>query len=253
MSIAVSIVIITFNEAANIAAVLESVRWAAEIIVVDAESTDQTVAIAQGYGARVIVRPWPGYAAQKEFASQQAQYDWVLSIDADERVTEHLANEIQQIVEADYQGERDHQGYYISRQNYYLGQPIYYSGWAPDYQLRFYRRGVGHWHGAYVHESLKVAGTVGYLTGKLAHYTITSLTEHHQRLDRYTNLAAAELIARHCRVGYADLVLRPIVAFGRSYFWRWGWRDGCWGLLIAYFAGYYVFLKYAKAWEKRRS
>jgi (heptosyl)LPS beta-1,4-glucosyltransferase len=244
-----SVVIITFNEAANLAAALESVQWATEIVVVDAESTDETVVIARRYGARVIVRPWPGYAAQKEFASQQAQYDWILSLDADERVTTALAQEIQQITE----NAVTYQGYYISRQNYYLGQPIYYSGWAPDYQLRLYRSGIGKWQGDYVHESLTIRGQAGYLKGKLNHYTINSLTEHHQRLDRYTDLAAIELVTRQQSVSLADLAWRPLGAFLRGYVWRWGWRDGVRGLLIAYFAGYYVFLKYAKAWSQRHS
>lgn len=244
-----SVTIITHNEEQNIAAALDSVRWAEEIIVVDSQSTDDTVKIARQFTDRVIVRPWPGYAAQKQFAAEQARNDWILSIDADERVTDTLAREIREISNSK---DDSFDGYLISRQNYYLGRPIYHSGWAPDYQLRLYRAGQGRWRGDFVHESLHLEGRVGRLSGQLDHYTIQSLSAHHGRLDRYTTLAAQELIKRGVRVGPLDLLIRPLLAWLRSYLFRLGLLDGSAGLVIAYFAAYYVFLKYAKAWEARK-
>lgn len=242
----VSVAIITCNEEKNIEAALESVRWADEIIVVDSESIDRTVEIAKRFTSKVIVRSWPGYAAQKQFASDQASHEWVLSIDADERVSQELAEEIKKIVGSSVK----ENGFYISRQNYYLKYPVYHSGWSPDYQLRLYRKEYGKWKGDFVHESVSVAGSTSYLKGKLHHYSIQSLSAHHIRLDRYTTLAASDLCRRRTNIGYADIAVRPIVAFLRSYIFRLGFLDGFVGIIIAYFAAYYVFMKYAKAWEK---
>ena|ERR1051326_2746079 len=244
-----SVTVITHNEEKNIAAALESVRWADEIVVIDSHSTDQTVEIARKYTDQVIVRDWPGYAAQKQFAAEQARHDWILSIDADERVTPELASEIQKILKSP---PADTQGFYISRRNYYLGQAVKHSGWAPDYQLRLYLRKSGRWRGDFVHESVSLTGQVGKLVGKLDHFSIQSLSAHHQRLDRYTTLAAADLRARGVRVSLLDLFLRPIFAWIRSYLLRAGFLDGSAGILIAYFAAYYIFLKYAKAWESQQ-
>ena len=242
----ISVTIITYNEEQNIAAALASVAWAAEIIVVDSQSTDNTVAIARQFTNKVIIRPWPGYAAQKQFAAEQASHAWLLSIDADERVTPSLAQEIQAIIET---SKRDYQSYYISRQNYYLGYPIYHSGWSPDYQLRLYHKDAGSWQGDFVHESVKVSGKSGKLQGKLSHYTIQNLAAHHERLNRYTTLAAQDLSRRNKPIRRLDILLRPLIAWFRSYIWRLGILDGQAGLVIAYFAAYYMFLKYAKAWE----
>jgi glycosyltransferase involved in cell wall biosynthesis len=242
-----SVTIITRNEEQNIAAALESVRWAEEIIVVDSESSDSTVEIARRFTPHVIVRPWPGYAAQKQFAAEQASHEWILSIDADERVSELLALEIQRAING---SSSRYNGFYISRQNYYLGRPIYHSGWSPDLQLRLYKRTNGSWRGDFVHESVQLEGIAGRLEGKLNHYSIQSLTAHHERLNRYTTLAAEDLYSRGVRAGLLDLLFRPLAAFLRSYLFRLGFLDGIPGIVIAYFAAYYLFLKYAKVWER---
>lgn len=242
-----SVTVITFNEEKNIGDALASVAWADEIIVVDSQSTDQTLEIARHYSNNIIVRPWPGYAAQKQFASDQAQHEWVLSIDADERVTPELAQEIKAIINTN---DQTVQGYQISRQNYYLGFAIKHSGWSPDYQMRLYRKDAGRWQGDFVHESVQVTGKTAQLKGKLDHYSIQSLIAHHERLNRYTSLAANDLLKRGKRIATLDLLLRPIMAFLRSYLFRLGFLDGIPGIFIAYFAAYYIFLKYAKAWAK---
>lgn len=244
----ISVVIITYNEEKNILAALESIKWASEIIVVDSKSTDKTTSIARQFTEKVITNSWPGYAAQKQFASEQATNDWILSIDADERVTPLLAEEIQKIV---LDSSNQYDGFYISRQNYYLSQPIYHSGWSPDYQLRLYKRKKGRWTGDFVHESVTLEGKIGKLQNKLEHYSIESLASHHERLNRYTTLASNQLCSNNKSVKILDLMIRPIMALFRSYIWRLGFLDGFAGIIIAYFAAYYVFLKYAKAWEQK--
>lgn len=244
----VSVTIITFNEEQNIGRALESVQWADEIVVVDSGSSDRTLEIARTYTDKVYVYDWPGYAAQKQRAVELASHDWVLSIDADEVVTPELKQEILRVLEHPASD-----GYYISRLNYYLGYPIYHSGWAPDYQLRLFRKDKGRWRGAYVHESLHLDGVAGYLKSQLEHYSIQSLSAHHQRLDRYTTLAAEEIYSRGKSVGYGDLLLRPVATFLRNYVFKLGFLDGMAGLVVCYFSAYYVFLKFAKCWELSRS
>ncbi|MBV9958223.1 MAG: glycosyltransferase family 2 protein, partial [Acidobacteria bacterium] len=146
--------IITFNEAEHIRAACESVSWADEILVVDSESTDATRSIAEECGARVIERAWPGFAAQKQFAAEEATHDWVMSLDADERVTDELREAILGLKQRDEGSLAD--GYRIARRSFYMGRWIRGGGWYPDHQLRFYRKARGRWEGAFIHESVKM-------------------------------------------------------------------------------------------------
>lgn len=244
----ISVTIITLNEEDRLADALQSVTWADEIVVVDAGSTDRTVAIARQYTDRVITHPWSGYAAQKNFADDQASCEWILSLDADERVSPELKRSIERLKR---EGPR-YDGYRIARRAWYLGRWINHSGWYPDYQLRLYRRDRARWQGDYVHESVRVNGRVGTLAGDLWHFTRRNLAEHHDVLGRYTTLAAESDFAQGKRVGWLSLLVKPPLAFLRSYILKQGFRDGIPGLVIASFAGYYVFLKQAKLWEKQR-
>jgi glycosyltransferase involved in cell wall biosynthesis len=243
----ISVTIITLNEEDRLVDALESVTWADEILVVDAGSNDRTVEMARRYTDRVIINPWPGYAAQKNFAQRQASHDWILSLDADERVSPELKRSIEQLKR---EGPR-HDGYRLARRAWYLGRWINHSGWYPDYQIRLYRRDRACWQGEYVHESVRVQGRVGTLTGDLWHFTRRSLAEHHQVLDRYTTLAAEQDFTRGKKVGLLDLLFKPPLLFLRSYLLKQGFRDGIAGVVIASFAAYYVFLKQAKLWEKQ--
>lgn len=245
-----SVTIITHNEAHNLPDALASVAWADEIVVVDSESTDQTVEIARAAGARVIIHPWPGYAEQKNFAETQASHPWILNLDADERVTPELKARIGQVIKA---ATPTHQAFYVRRRNCYLGRWLRHSGWYPDYQLRLYQRGSGQWRGEFVHESFHPHQTAGYLEADLLHYSIRSLTEHHERLGRYTTLAAQRLKAEGKRVSVRHLVMLPALTFFKSYVLKLGVLDGLAGLYVSYFAAYYVFLKYAKRWEDQRT
>lgn len=236
---------ITRNEEDRIADALASLAWADEIVVVDAESTDRTVEVARRFTDRIIVRPWPGYAAQKNFADGQASNDWIFSLDADERTSPELNESIR----AWKSGEPECAGYRVSRRAWYLGRWIRHSGWYPDHQLRLYRRDRARWRGDYVHESVEVQGRVGQLQGDLLHFTRRNLMEHHLVLGHYTTLAAQSDRTEGRRVSVAQLLLRPPAAFLKSYIFRLGFLDGVAGLIIAYFAAYYVYLRLAKAWE----
>lgn len=238
----ISATIITCNEQANIARAIESLRCCDEVVVVDSGSNDRTTEIAAKLGARVVEAPWPGYAKQKNFAAAQAAHDWVLSIDADEALSEALEAEIWQIKKSG----PEYDAYTMPRMAQYLGRWIMHSGWYPDRKVRLYDRRKARWTGDYVHESVEVNGTMGHLQCNLLHYTFSSISEHLKNMDRYTTLAAQELVARGHRVRWSDLVLDPCWTFLRTYFFRAGFLDGMEGLTIAFMAAFYNFVKYAK-------
>jgi glycosyltransferase involved in cell wall biosynthesis len=237
--------VITRDEAANIDACLASLVWADEILVVDCHSTDDTASRARARGARVIVRDWPGYAAQKNFAASEARHDWILSVDADERVTPELADEICRVIGSG----ADRAGYRVPRLTWHLGKWIRTTDWYPDYQLRLYDRRRADWPARPVHESVHANGPVGQLTHDLQHFAYRDVSHHHQTMDRYTTLAARQLHADGRRAGLLDLVLHPPAAFVRNYVLRRGVLDGAAGFIISAMNAYYVFLKFAKLYE----
>ncbi len=242
----VSVTIITRDEGANIDACLASVAWADEVLVVDCGSTDRTVEIARGRGARVIVKDWPGYGAQKNFAAAEAAHDWILSVDADERVTPELAGEIRATLAANPAGA----GFRVPRVTWHLGRWIRTTDWYPDYQLRLYDRRRARWKERRVHESVTADGPVGQLKHDLQHYAYRDITHHHETMDRYTTLAAEDMYASGRRAGFVDLALHPPAAFLRNYVLRRGFTDGMPGLIISAMNAHYVFLKFAKLWAK---
>jgi glycosyltransferase involved in cell wall biosynthesis len=238
--------VITFNEEANIARALESLAWADEIIVVDSESRDRTVEIARRFTDRVIVRAWPGYSAQKNFAAAQARHDWIFSLDADEQVSDELRREIEALRQTAQPGVA---AYEMPRRAFYLGRWIRHSGWYPDWKRRLYDRRRARWVGDYVHEGIAVDGEVGRLMGDLLHFTVESASDHHQRIDRYTTLAADGAHAQGKRASLASVITSPLLTFLRSYFFKLGFLDGAQGYAIARFAAHYAFLKNLKLWE----
>ena len=239
----ISATIITFNEQRNIARAIESLRCCDEVVVVDSGSVDRTVEIAERLGARVVENPWEGFAKQKNAAAEAASHDWILSIDADESLSEALEAEIWQLKKKGPSCD----GYTVPRLAQYLGRWILHSGWYPDRKIRLYDRRRGQWLGSYVHESVQVKGRVGRLEANLLHYTCDSLSEHLSTMDRYTTLAAEQLVAQHVPVGWWQLLLDPPWTFVRSYFLNRGFLDGVEGLAICYMAATYNFVKYAKA------
>ena len=245
----VSVTVITRNEAADLADALASVAWADEIVVVDSQSSDDTVAIARRFTDRVVVRDWPGYIAQKNYAASVATHDWILSLDADERVTPELASEIQTRLAAAPQ----QAGFRIPRVTWHLGRWIRSTDWYPDYQLRLYDRRSSEWTGRYVHEAVTVRGAIGELRGELQHYAYRNIADHLETIDRYTTLAARQMHEAGRRAGMSDLTVHPPLAFLRNYIARGGFRDGATGFVISSMNAYYVFLKFAKLWELQRS
>lgn len=247
----VSVTIITRNETAHLAAALASVAWADERIVVDSGSSDDTAVLALGLADRVETRAWTGYAEQKNYAATLARHDWILSLDADERVSEPLADEIRSVLAT----EPSVRGFRIPRVSHYLGQWVRCTDWWPDWQLRLYDRRAGRWSRVHVHESVRLAGTVqaGRLTRELLHYPYRDISDHLDTIDRYTTLAAAEMYAHGRRAGWLRLATHPPLAFLRNYLLRGGFRQGTTGLTVSLLNSYYVMLKFAKLWELQQA
>lgn len=239
-----SVTIITLQEAAHIEACLASVGWADEVLVVDSGSTDGTPDLARARGARVIVRDWPGYSAQKNFATSQAAHDWILSVDADERVTPELAAEIRRTLA----GDPREAGYRLPRVTWHLGRWIRTTDWYPDFQLRLYHRARAAWAPKLVHESVTATGDVGQLRNDLQHFSYRDLSHQYVKMDRYTTLAAQEMRERGRRAGLLDLTIHPCAAFVRNFVLRRGLLDGSAGFIISVMNAYYVFMKFAKLW-----
>ena len=242
-----SVTIIAWNEEERLRACLESVAWADEIIVLDAESTDKTVQCAREFTDKIWVRPWPGYAAQKNFALEQATGEWVLSLDADERVTPELRERICRILLANGPGD----GYSIPRKNIFWGAWVRYGGLYPDSQLRLFRRSVGRFAGSAVHESVLVEGRVEALTEPMLHHSYVGLEDFVGRSNRYSTLAAREIVSSGGRAGLAEAVFRPLARFLSMYVLRAGFLDGWRGFVLAVLYANYVFLRIAKVREAR--
>jgi glycosyltransferase involved in cell wall biosynthesis len=244
-----TVTVITRNEASHIDRALSSVAWADEILVVDSASTDDTVAIARRQGARVETRAWPGYSAQKNYAASAASNDWILSIDADERVTPELGAEIRELLAR----EPERRGYRVPRLTWYLGRWIRGTDWYPDYQLRLYDRRHSEWNGRRVHESVRLKdGEPGQLRHDLQHFPYRNISDHLATIDTYTTLAAEQWAADGRRTSIMGIVGLPAYAFVRNYVLRRGFLNGAAGLIVSVLNSYYVFLKAAKAWERAR-
>lgn len=243
-----SVTIITRNEAAHIAAAIDSAAWADEILVVDCGSTDGTVEIARARGATVLSREWSGYVDQKNFAAARAGHDWIFSLDADERIPPPLASEIQALLSS----EPSKRGYRMPRVTFHLGRWVRTTDFYPDFQTRLYDRRAARWRGRHVHESVAVDGPVGRLQHELEHHSFRDLRDQIERLNHYTTLAARQMHEEGRCAGPLDLVVHPPAAFFRNYVLRRGFMDGMVGLTISATSAYSVFLKFAKLWELQR-
>jgi glycosyltransferase involved in cell wall biosynthesis len=238
--------IITFNEAENIRAACESVAWADEILVVDSESTDSTRKIASECGARIVINPWPGFSAQKQLAVESATYDWIFSLDADERISGELQSSIAALRNQDEPALLD--GYRVARRAFYLGRWIRGGGWYPDYQLRLFRRSRGHWGERLIHESVSMdeGARVGTIPGDLLHYSMRDPRHHRQMIeDRYAPLGAQQMMRDGKRTSTLRAAVAGPAAFLRSFLLKGGWRDGRAGLTIASFAWRHAALKHS--------
>ncbi len=249
-----SIAIVTLNEEANLGRTLESVRWADEIVVVDSGSTDRTCDIARQYGAKVVLEPWRGYAAQKNYSIEMCSQDWVLSLDADEEVSPGLADEIRKVL-ADPNALN---GYWTPRKNLFMGRWIRFGGFYPDPKLRLFKRGTALVTGADPHDHIELKRDVDPRTRRfrnaLIHYTYPTLFLYLEHMNRYSSLGARDAVAKgHRRFSLTNIVLRPALTFVYNYVIRGGFLDGREGLLLHLYHATYVSNKYAKAWELGRS
>lgn len=247
----ISVTIITLNEAANIRDCLESVRWADEIVVVDAESRDDTVAIARQYTDKVFVNPWPGHQEQKNVAVDKASGPWIFSLDADERVTPELAAEIRGVVADSLAAD----GYDVARKNYFLGRWMRHGGWWPDRVLRLFRKGKGRFGGINPHDRVLVDGPVRRLSQPLIHHTYRSFSQYLDKQYSYAAIGARELARRRAgtRVTGVKMLGRGVAKFLEVYVAKRGALDGVRGLIAALGGSYFVFLRYALWWESQVS
>jgi len=240
-------VVITKDEEANIAGCLDSLRWVDERIVVDACSTDCTAEIARQYTDRVFVRPWSGFGPQKNFGIEQTRSDWILIVDADERVTDELRREIRQRLDSGVP--TDVAGFEIPRRNNFYGKWLEGGGSYPDYQLRLFRRSAGRYDETLLHENLRLTGRIGRLAAPMRHHSMPTIRHHVRKMMRYTTLGAIEKLKRQSHVSPLDLAGHHVGTIVKTYVLRRGYRDGIHGLVFAMFAGMHTFVKYAKAWE----
>lgn len=248
MTARLSVAIITYNEEANIRRTLESVKWADEIIVVDSGSTDKTAAICRAYTDKVILQSWLGFARQKNFAIENATGDWILSLDADEPVEPALADELLGIISSPAALD----GYRIPRRTFFLGKEVRFGGWYPDYNLRLFRAGKGRFEERAVHEAIKIRGEVGKTRHAILHYAYPDLASYMSSINKYSSLAAvvmAEQGVGGFKTSWVNVLFRPAATFVLKHILRLGFLDGKRGLVLNLFHSYYVFAKYAKAWE----
>ncbi|MFN0157955.1 MAG: glycosyltransferase family 2 protein [Bacteroidota bacterium] len=244
-----SVITLALNEEHNIDECLASVRWADELIVVDSGSMDKTVELAKKHTKLVLEVEWLGYGATKNLALQKATGDWVLWLDADERVTPELAEEIKHILKRD---DASVVAYDVARRAYFLGKWIRHSGWYPGRVTRLFKRGNGQFTESRVHEQLVIDGRVGCLENDLLHYTDPGLHHYFLKFNRYTSLAAEDLRAAGRSAGLYDLTVRPVFQWVKMYLLRRGFLDGVEGFVLAIVSSLYVFVKYAKLWELQR-
>jgi len=245
----ISAIVITFNEEKNIQRCLESLNWADEIVVVDSFSLDRTKEIASSFTDKIFDLEWQGFGKQKEFARTKASYDWVLSLDADEVISEKLKEEIKSGINKNDSLD----GYYIPRQSNFLGKWIKHSGWHPDYVLRLFKKDKARFDESPVHEKLVLDGKAGFLKNEILHYTDPDISHYLSKLDRYTTLSAEKLLAEGKSATLFDLLFRPMAVFFKMYLFKSGFLDGWQGFLLACFSSFHVFVKYAKLWHLRES
>jgi glycosyltransferase involved in cell wall biosynthesis len=244
----VSVAIVARNESARIGACLDSVAWADEVIVLDSGSEDDTREICRARGAKVLEQSWEGYSAQKNFAAGEARHPWILSLDADEVVSAPLRERILAVLAAD--GPAD--GYRLPRKNIFFGKWLRHGDHWPDHQIRLFRKGRGRFNGKPVHESVEVDGVVAELTEPLEHYSYDNIEDFFARQLRYAALAAGELHSKGRSPGAGDFLFRPLWRFMKGYVLKSGWRDGREGFIASAGYAYYVFMRTAFLWERRR-
>ncbi|MCH2022725.1 MAG: glycosyltransferase family 2 protein [Saprospiraceae bacterium] len=242
----ISIIIPTYNEEKNLSELLPLLTWADEIIVIDSYSTDKTQEIAQQYKVRFIQHEYISPAKQKNWIIPQASNKWIFLLDADERPTPSLINEIKKLLNNSV---LDKDAYWIYRKNYFLGQQVNYSGWQNDKVIRFFRKDICKYDDKHVHEEIITEGSIGILKGKLEHYTCQSLAHFSDKMDRYAYWSAKDYYAKTTRVSYFHLGIKPLFRFLNHFLFKLGFLDGKVGFIISKYMAWGVFLRYAKLKE----
>ena len=242
----ISAIVITKNEERNIAQCFESISWADEIIVVDAESDDKTIEIAKKFTQKVFIKKWEGYAPQKKYALSLVNHKWIFHIDADERVSPELKDEILNNLE-------DKDGFFIRRKNYLFGKEIATCGWGRDYQLRLFRLDKTELIEKKVNEGFKVNGNIGQLKNVITHNTFSSIHNYLKKVNEYTTLRAEEIYESKNKVTRLTIFTHALSAFLRYYISLKGFKDGMRGLLISFVHSVSNMLTYVKVWEKQKN
>jgi len=238
----ISAIIITYNEEKNIEACLSSVKWTDEIIVVDSNSTDNTVNLAKKFTEKVITAENISYGLKKNIGIENASSEWILWLDADERITPELEEEIKKVTNLN-----DHAAYYINRKSFFINKFIKHCGWYPDYTLRLFKSSIGLiFNTAGVHEKLDYIGKTWKLKNAMLHYTDMDYEHYIDKLNNYTTLSAQELKKRNRSRGLLDIIFRPVFTFLKMYFFRLGILDGYSGLILCVLSSYHTAFKYVK-------
>jgi glycosyltransferase involved in cell wall biosynthesis len=249
--IPVSVAIVTKDEEKNIQEALQSIGDVAEIVIVDAFSTDRTIDICREYTDKIYHTEWRGYAKQKQVAIEHAKGPWVFILDSDERFTESLREELSSVVK----NNNVYSGFYFPRKNFFLGKWIRHGGWWPDYTLRLFLKDKAFIEDREVHEKVIVNGSVGYFKNPIEHYTYRSISDYLKKMENYSTLSAKEILRMNPEPSYISLMLKmligPFFTFQKMFFLNQGFRDGIHGFMLAVLYSFYTFLKYAKVWEKR--
>ena len=245
----VSVYVLTFNNRRTIERCLKSLGWAEELVVVDSYSTDGTYEISKQYTGKVYQRKWTDHRDQYQYAADHTTKDWILFVDADEEIPEELAEEIRRVLRGKA---NDVVGFVVYRRTYYLGRWIRYGGWYPDYEIRLYRRDKGRWQGG-LHAKVVVKGEIGALKNQYLHFTYRDISDQIQTIDKYSRIAAEDLLRNGEEFNLLKLLLHPPFRFIKEYLFKSGFRDGLPGLIIIVSTMFYVFIKYAKLWELTHS
>lgn len=247
----ITAIIPTYNEEDNIRELLESVMFADEIMVVDSFSTDKTIEIAREYTSFILQREYQNSASQKNWAIPQATYEWILLVDADERVTPELRDEVLRVLNS--QTSEDVVAYWIPRTNFFMGKQVKFSGWQNDKVIRLFRKSKCHYQDKRVHAEIIADGEVGMLKNRLLHYTFKSIDQTVNKINRYAGWKAIDYDKKTSALSPYHFVFKPMWAFFKHFIIKQGFRDGVAGFTIAKLQSYSVFIRYVKLWLLRRS
>ncbi|MBN1878987.1 glycosyltransferase family 2 protein [bacterium] len=242
---AITGVVITYNEEHSIRDCLKSLSFVDEIVIIDSNSSDRTRDIAREFTDKVFSVDWKGYAPAKNYGIRKATNDWILSLDADERITDDLRNAILDVVPDRCTA------YRISRRTWYLDRWIKGGGWYPDKNIRLFNRQYGQFRNVPVHESVETDGPIGDIEGDILHYSYKDISDHVLRINKYSDLVSNKWLAEDRIVNIGNMVFRPVWEFIRKWLFRGGFRDGQAGVILAGMHAFYTFLKYAKTYERR--